>query len=496
LKFLLSILTLHLLLAIFLATTLNIWADEASSLASTNGSWIESVQQSVRFEWQPPGYFSTLWLWRQVHPSIIWARVFSMVCTSASICVFLSVAQRIANEQSKWPYLATLVIAVHPYLIFAATEIRLYGLAILLSILQFDLFLRTYVEHHNPRTWRYLLVAIASLYVNILLGLTLAAQWLTLLMSGRVKLARQHFFVLLVTLIAYLPMFLLQWQSVKDKDVPGIALNLPMSLAFIASSSLYSVLPIPRMDGTQWFRVGLGLILLAGVVRLFRWRWKEINERQRQIWNYLLATGILLALFLVAAQLRANPRYTYPIVLVSLLAWGKFTDLIRSPRLEATLWTTSFVFCLGTLIATHASLCKTGDWMRVARFLESRQNVGQPIVVFTSEIDTILSHYYHGPNPIVPVPGPQRMDRFRYADFDIPSEQSVHDLLTPILSQANTCWLVTNEVAIRRSPTHYHQEYLTTYLLQEFKITESMDFVDSKVIRMERATPLLLRIAK
>jgi hypothetical protein len=490
LKFLLSVLALHWLLAIFLAYTLNIWADEASSLASTDGSLIDSARQSIRFEWQPPGYFAALWLWRQAHHSILWARVFSMVCTSAAIGVFLSVAQRIANERSKWPYLATLVLAVHPYLIFAATEIRLYGLAILLSILQFDLFLRTYVEEDKIDPWQILLVSIASLYVNILLGLTLAAQWLTLAIIGRTKQTRQYFSILAATLLAYLPMLLLQWQSVKDKDVPGTAMNVPTSFAFIASSILYSVAPVPRLESTQWLRVTLGLILLTGVVWLVRERWKQIAARQRQVWIYLVATGTLLAVFLVAAQLRANPRYTYPIVLVSLLAWGKLTDLIRSPRLAISIWMVSLVFCIATLITTYASLCKTGDWIRVAQFLESRQEADQPIVVFTSEIDTILKHYYRGPNQLIPVPGPQRMDRFRYADFDIPSEQAVQDLLQPILSQVNTCWLVINEAAIRRSPTQYHQEYLIKYLSQEFAIAESVEFVDSKVIRLERTSQL------
>ena len=485
-KFVLAVVALHLALAIYLGVVLNIWADEACSIATTGGSLVHAVHQAVQFEWQPPGYFVVLWLWRQCHASILWARLLSTLCTALTIPLFFIIARRIANERQLWPYLATLVLAFHPYTIFAAVEIRLYAMGILLSVSQFDLFWRTYIEGQKSWRWWYLVVAILSLYVNILLGLTLAAQNIVLWISARSKEARQNFCMLAIAGSAYLPMFLLQLRSVKGKDIPGEALGFFKSFSFVAGSVVYDLGPIPRIESTLALRTVLSIVLIAIVAWIIRLYYREITPKQRVAWSYLATTAILLAVFLVATKLRANPRYTYPVLVASLLAWGQLSDPIRRQSIVVAIWSISLVFCIGTLVHDYRPLCKTGDWIRVTRFLESREEANQPIVVFISEVDTILRNYYRGPNLFVPVPGPQRMDRYRFADFDIPNDQAVQALLDPLLEQVDIFWLVTNEGAISFSPDGYHQEFLYTYLKKDFEILESTEFVDSKVSRLRR----------
>ena len=97
-----------------------------------------------------------------------------------------------------------------------------------------------------------------------------------------------------------------------------------------------------------------------------------------------------------------------------------------------------------------------------------------------------MRHYYRGQNSIVPVPSAQRMDRFRYADFDIPSEQTVRDVLDPLLKHVDGIWLVMHESAIENAPHKYHRQYLYSYLKKEFDVVESTGFVDSKVSRLKR----------
>jgi len=213
---------------------------------------------------------------------------------------------------------------------------------------------------------------------------------------------------------------------------------------------------------------------------------RQLDAKQLQIWSYLGAISAILTLFLVTTKLPLHPRYTYSIVVASLLAWGQLTALIRRPAMVVSVWMISLIICIGTLVFTYQPLCKTGDWIRVSRYLESHEEAKQPIIVFVSEVDTILRNHYHGANAIVPVPSPQRMDRFRYADFDIPSESSLRERLDPLLENANTCWLVTDEEAINDVPYRYHQEYLYAYLNSDFVLVESKEFVDSKVSRWQR----------
>ena len=486
LKFVLLIVAMHLVLVLWLGYTLNIWADESCSLATTGGNLVFAVHQAVNFEWQPPGYFVVLWFWRQFSDSIFWARALSAFCTAITVVLFFFLSRRLASEHAIWPYLATIVLAVHPYAIFAAVELRLYGMGLLLSVVQFDLFWRSYMEDQKRCRWWYLVVAVLSLYVNILLGLTLAAQNIVLWSSLRTKAACQHLISLVMAGVLYLPMFLLQVRSLIDKDIPIDDLGFVKALLFVVGTLTYNLIPIPRIDTTLILRSGLAITLVAAGSWTIRSYWRQIAMRHRAVWSYLLAVAFLLVLFLVATNLRTNPRYTYPIVIASLLAWGQLTDLIRNQSLVAIVWIASLVCCFGTLSQTYGPLCKTGDWIRVSRFLDLHEEADQPIVVFLSEVDTIMRHYYHGQNTIVPVPSAQRMDRFRYADFDIPSEQTVRDLLDPLLQHVDECWLVTCESAIENALHRYHQEYLYSYLEKEFDVVESTEFVDSKVSRLKR----------
>ena len=240
------------------------------------------------------------------------------------------------------------------------------------------------------------------------------------------------------------------------------------------------------MDSTLVLRFGL---VLAGAA-LGGWaivrNWQSVTTKQRFLWRYLIVLTFLLALFLNATKLPNNPRYTYPLLFASLLAWGCISDLFRRKSSVVIVWIVSLLLCIGTAVDTYRPLCKTGDWIRAAEFLSSHEKENQPIVVFISEVDTIVRYHYRGCNIVVPVPGPQRMDRYHYADFDIPDARMVEQQLEPILKNVDGCWLLTNEAAISKHPNGYHLQYLMDYLERDFEVVESADFVDSKVRRWQR----------
>ncbi|HUP79425.1 MAG TPA: hypothetical protein VM260_12815, partial [Pirellula sp.] len=237
---------------------------------------------------------------------------------------------------------------------------------LLLSVVQFDLFWRSYIEDQKSWRWWYLAVSVSSLYVNILLGLTLVAQNILLWSSLRTKAALHHLSSLVIAGVVYVPMFLLQVRSLIEKDIPIDNLGFAKVLQFVVGTLTYNLAPMPRIDSTLMLRSGLAIILVAIGSWTIRLYWRQIAMRHRAVWNYLLAVACLLVLFLVATNLRTNPRYTFPIVIASLLAWGQLTDLIRNQSLVAAVWIASQICCFGTLTHTYSPLCKTGDWIRVS----------------------------------------------------------------------------------------------------------------------------------
>ena len=363
---------------------------------------------------------------------------------------------------------------------------RLYALGLCLSIVQFDWFCRGYLDERKTGRWVYFIIATLSLYVNILLGLTLAAQNATLIFMQRWKEARQHFCSLVVVGVLFLPMFLLQLQNLQKKDTPAGEQSVLKAISFVIGSDAYHLGPVPRIDATLAFRAVLTITFVASFVWLVARNWRDVSVLQTTVWSYCLAITCLLIVFVIVAKLLPNPRYTFPLLLATLVAWGKVTEFIRRESVVGVVWSLTLAMCFWTLADTYRPLCKSGDWIRVKNFLQSHEEKNQPIVVFISEVDTILRNYYRGPNSIVPVPGPQRMDRFLYADFDIASAEAVRELLHPVLQNCNECWLVTYDGGILISPHQYHREFLDKYLQENFDAEVRTEFFDSSVTRLRR----------
>src|SRR5687768_10173062 len=94
-KFLLIIIFLHLAIALPLSLQINIWADEASTLYTTQNGFFRAFQNLFTDEKQAPLYFLLLSLWRKINDSVFFARLFSVLFSLLSIIAFARLAQRI-----------------------------------------------------------------------------------------------------------------------------------------------------------------------------------------------------------------------------------------------------------------------------------------------------------------------------------------------------------------------------------------------------------------
>ena len=181
------LIVLHLLIAVPLAWWLNIWADEASTLYSTQQGIGFALQNAAFIERQAPLYFWVMALWRDVSGSIFFARLFSIICSVVAIRVFAGLASRLLDWRGA--LLATAFFALHPILIWASAEIRVYALVMLLSVSLLRLFYEGFFaddsERPNGRWWRrgFLVVAVVSLYTNYYIGFLLLGLKYAVLMG-------------------------------------------------------------------------------------------------------------------------------------------------------------------------------------------------------------------------------------------------------------------------------------------------------------------------
>src|SRR2546430_3459509 len=89
------LIVLHLLIVLPLAYFLNVWADEASTLFTTQHGFWAAFQNAATDEKQAALYFWIMSLWRSIDGSIFFARLFSILCSLAAISAFAGFARRI-----------------------------------------------------------------------------------------------------------------------------------------------------------------------------------------------------------------------------------------------------------------------------------------------------------------------------------------------------------------------------------------------------------------
>ena len=146
------------------------------------------MRQALAYELQAPLYFALLNLWRIPSESIFHARLFSVACTVLMLILVVGITRRYLPKLH--PAWIVAVLAVHPFTIWAATEIRVYALVTLLSAVLIRLFFDGFLAAtpQNRVRWGYYVVALLSLYTYYFLGFLLLAQGCALLVQRRADL--------------------------------------------------------------------------------------------------------------------------------------------------------------------------------------------------------------------------------------------------------------------------------------------------------------------
>ena len=166
----------HILIALPLAVILNVWIDEGYSIHTTGQGLAYAFHQAVYLELQPPLYFIALTIWRMVSDSYIHLRLFSLLCTSCSVAVGARLSRRYIPGVS--PAWITFALAINPFLIWAAVEIRVYALIVLLTALLLLFFYDGFLapQRRVRFQWLYCATALAALYTQYYIGFLLVAN--------------------------------------------------------------------------------------------------------------------------------------------------------------------------------------------------------------------------------------------------------------------------------------------------------------------------------
>lgn len=452
---------LHLAIALPLGWILNIWADEASTLYTTEHGISNALQHAITDEKQAPLYFWVLSIWREASSSIFFARFFSVLCSLLAIGAFWNLARRFFREKAA--VFITAVFALHPFLIWASLEIRVYSLTVLLCILLIRYFHDGFLVDKPVRGARvmYVVIALVSLYTSYYLGFFLAAGFVALIVSRRFSAARMYFILMAIAGVLFLPLLTAVYltfsaESEAFSSAPEIGEGLRLLWNFFLTFTLPTEL-FPPEDSTTISLVRLWIVrAMIAIAALLL-----IRNRKRFDSNIIVfaaLAAVISGFFFLAyyflggiyVQVRHSAVLFVPtlflvgLVVNNVLPGGYDSRKIKRPLVAAmaVLLIASFAYAVFTL---YPQGVKRGDWANVAAHIQANEKPGQAIVVFTVFDALALPYYYKGQNKIVP--------DSHYFDFqhqavhgtDFSRRKEAEFVISQIPPEANEIWLIASQ---------------------------------------------------
>lgn len=479
---------LHLGITVPMAYRLSIWVDEAFTLNTTGRGIAYAFHQAIRFELQPPVYFVLLNLWRDLNGSIFFARLFSILCVALAIKISAGLAHRLwKNVNPGW---VAAVLALHPLMVWAAIEIRVYALAILLTALLLTLFYDGYVaKAASARArWLYLLVSILSLYTYYYLGFILVANACALVALRRWPLLLRYLAQMIVAGLCFMPMTLIVMGQVSTHTRPlGDPTPWWEGLKFITWRVKEYVLPAEETRLVGLRRWTLRLAYVVAILSVVRKGKRLLTTANLFTWTIAAAVSLLfLAALRATTEEMLLPRHTAVLFLPSiLLAFSLIATIPGRTGIVIGALIMS-VFNVVSLTTVYGTLAGKRNWDQVAAYVVEHEKAGQAILVFHAGAALPLAHYYTGSNALVPIPKENRFETFDIRNYVLRDEQEIFDALartTP--GEHEELWLITDNMC-RYLGVDYNCQALEEFVDRHYVVESSRAFSDTRVRLLRR----------
>jgi hypothetical protein len=464
---------------VLLAGSLNIWVDEAFTLHTTGAGPLFAWAQAVRFEAQPPLYFVLEALWRTYdETSIGFASLPSVIFAAGAVAVIVGAAARIMPRTP--PLAVALATALNPIVLWAAVEMRVYALVLLLgAALTWTFFEGFLAETPSPRArWWYAIFALAGLYTQYYVGFLLAAHCITIVAFRRGML-RQLAEPVLFAALGFVPFVGIALVHVGASGAMVEHVSLARAAHQIANTVFVYVLPhdITWSGAAKLLGFG-GAALLAGALAIAGRPVVAAEPSRTFALGWLIALGVFSLVFSVFGAPLDIVRHLIVIAPASLLvAYLAVTSLTRRRALLAGLAALVFTaFTVGQLWSQyHPPIAKRGEWPRVALTLQEN-DPAIPVAVFPAELALALNVY--SSRATIPIPRPMPFTLDYVSATTLYASADVERVLDPVRQRADRLWLVTQTACRIWQPDafDYHCGFLETYVAQHYRLTRSVAF--------------------
>ena len=489
---LVALVAANVCIALTLSALLNMDTDESYTMHTTSGSAHYALTESLRFEFQPPLYFAGMWAWRQINDSVFFGRLFSVLCIAVTIVLVWALSKRIAPATN--PAWLTSAVALNPFVIWCAVEMRVYALVMLLSTLLLLTFFDGFVAPIRSRAAQvgFAVTAIVGLYTFYFIGFLLVGFGAALLAMRRWRALAAFAVGIVAVGLAFAPLAaLVGRQASASVNDFGERFSFVDALAILAKVLALAAMPI---RWAQWH--GLWLIFLVAlavfavhVVRSMAAAWPPRATPQLAATACAVAVAsIAFAAALTYTQQPLANRYVaflfVPLMAAGYAAFSAFDNYVRR-ALAAVALGVALLAGGVSLVYEYGPIAKTGDWYRVASYLMHQEQPDQPILVFEAEAAVPLTYYYRGTNQLVPVPRALDMQTYDLHALALTSERDVAAALARVPGTHRYIWVVTTDYC-STGALDFNCPAFESYLAKHYAVVRQLSFYKSTLRQFEQ----------
>jgi hypothetical protein len=383
---------------IFLANKLGLSYDEPYSLHTSANKLSEVIRLSYQFEFQPPGYFLILSLWRKLNEGIFFARLLSLIFTFFSAFFLYKVIRLIFNNiYSKW---IVVLFLLNPFTVWSSMEIRLYSFIVLLAILSFYLFYLIYFFQKNNLKLFFVIISTVGVYTQYFFVFLIISFAVVLFL--RKEWSSFFNYILLSFLIAllFIPnLFFIREQfnasvnTITDYTIyerfKSVVLS---SLEFFISKSSLGIGSLGRWA----LRIGFISLYIITFYNLYK---SKISEKGREFINlrYMVILTIFplfcFIIFFSLTNLIFDIKYlsiAFPFHILLLSAFGIYEKKIRN----IFYFLYSVFFLLLLLNYPKSNYVRSQDYKSVAEYIEKIKTENEPVLFINNDLSIGFKQYY------------------------------------------------------------------------------------------------------
>ena len=294
-----AILGLAFLVRIVALSAQGLWRDEVDQWRFALQSWGEMVQNFTRAGWNGPLYSPLMRVWIALTGESAFAmRYFSLLCGVLGVALLYVLVKRLVDDAAHSDGAAAwsaLLLALSPYMVWYAQEIKMYAwvpMLVLLALYALDRACTT----PSWRWWVTVLVATSfAFYSHLLVALLIPVEvlWFWLHPRRQHRAWRGGTVTLALLTLPYLPM--LRWiapllLAERETGYPAYSLG-EMATALFSGWTLGVSQGLSDGSLPLYIAVFLGIMALVGFVAL---AWRKRLAALSQLWLWMLVPLMLL----------------------------------------------------------------------------------------------------------------------------------------------------------------------------------------------------------